>query len=62
MEIRFNSNPKNEKDKVIIDVLSGEYSASETVKNILNKIGKTELVVNRCHLRDRVIMSVYSLK
>lgn len=39
MEIRFKLNPKNEKDKVIIDVLSGEYSPSETIKNILYKMG-----------------------
>lgn len=39
MEIRFKLNPKNEKDKVIMDVLSGEYSPSETIKNILYKMG-----------------------
>ena len=39
MEIRFKLNPKNEKDKVIIDILSGEYSPSETIKNILYKMG-----------------------
>lgn len=39
MEIRFKLNPKNEKDKVILDVLSGEYSPSETIKNILYKMG-----------------------
>ena len=39
MEIRFKLNPKNEKDKVIINVLSGEYSPSETIKNILYKMG-----------------------
>lgn len=39
MEIRFKLNPKNEKDKVIIDVLSGEYSPTDTIKNILYKIG-----------------------
>lgn len=39
MEIRFKLNPKNEKDKVIIDVLSGEYSPSEAIKNMLYKMG-----------------------
>lgn len=39
MEIRFKLNPKNEKDQVIINVLSGEYSPSETIKNILYKMG-----------------------
>lgn len=38
MEIRFKLNPKNEKDKVIIDVLSGEYSPAETIKNIMYKM------------------------
>ena len=44
MEIRFKLNPKNEKDKVIIDVLSGEYSPSETIKNILYKMGTNGVV------------------
>lgn len=39
MEIRFKLNPKNEKDQVIIKVLQGEYSPSETIKNILYKMG-----------------------
>lgn len=39
MEIRFKLNPKNDKDKVIIDVLSREYSPTETIKNILYKMG-----------------------
>ena len=39
MEIRFKLNPKNEKDKVIMDVLAGEYSPTDTIKNILYKIG-----------------------
>lgn len=38
MEIRFKLNPKNEKDKVIIDVLCGEYFPTETIKNILYKM------------------------
>ena len=39
MEIRFKLNPKNEKDKVIMDVLAGEYSPTDTIKNVLYKIG-----------------------
>ena len=39
MEIRFKLNEKNEKDKVIIDILNGEYSPSETIKAILYKMG-----------------------
>ena len=39
MEIRFKLNPKNEKDKMIMDVLGGEYSPTDTIKNILYKIG-----------------------
>ena len=39
MEIRFKLNPKNERDKVIMDVLGGEYSPTDTIKNILYKIG-----------------------
>lgn len=39
MEIRFKLNPKNEKDKMIMDVLGGEYSPTDTIKKILYKIG-----------------------
>lgn len=38
MTIRFQLNPKNSKDKAIIDFLSQEYSANETVKAILYKM------------------------
>lgn len=32
MEVRFRLNPNNEKDKIIIGVLIGEYSPSDTIK------------------------------
>ena len=38
MEIRFKLNPNNDKDKIIINVLAGEYSPAETIKNILYKM------------------------
>lgn len=39
MEIRFKLNPNNDKDKIIINVLAGEYSPAETIKNMLYKMG-----------------------
>jgi hypothetical protein len=38
MEIRFKLNPKNEKDKRIIELLGGEYSPAETIKSLLYKM------------------------
>ena len=38
MEIRFKLNPKNEKDKAIIELLGGEYSPTETIKSLLYKV------------------------
>lgn len=38
MEIRFKLNPNNDKDKIIINVLAGEYSPADTIKNILYKM------------------------
>lgn len=38
MEIRFKLNPKNEKDKAIIELLGGEYSPTETIKSLLYKM------------------------
>lgn len=38
MEIRFKLNPNNDKDKIIINILAGEYSPADTIKNILYKI------------------------
>lgn len=37
MEIRFKLNPKNEKDKAIIELLGGEYSPTQTIKSLLYK-------------------------
>lgn len=38
MLIRFTLNPKNEKDKLIIDMLNKEYNPNESIKNILYKV------------------------
>lgn len=38
MEVRFKLNPNNDKDKIIINVLAGEYSPAETIKNMLYKM------------------------
>lgn len=44
MEIRSKLNPNNEKDRIIIDVLQGEYSPSDTIRNILYKIGRRGII------------------
>ncbi|MFQ9545581.1 MAG: hypothetical protein ACLR02_11235 [Clostridium sp.] len=38
MLIRFTLNPKNEKDKLIIDMLNKEYNPNDSIKNILYKV------------------------
>ena len=38
MDIRFSLNENNEKDKLIIDMLAGEYSPTQAVKAILYKV------------------------
>ena len=38
MDIRFSLNENNEKDKLIIDMLSEEYSPTQSVKAILYKV------------------------
>lgn len=43
IEIRFKLNPKNEKDKAIIELLSGEYSSTETIKSLLYKMASSGL-------------------
>lgn len=37
-EVRFKLNPNSEKDKVIIDFLSQEYSPAETIKALIYKM------------------------
>lgn len=45
MEIRIKLNPDNEKDKLIIDMLKGEYiTPSQFIKNMLYKIASNSLV------------------
>ena len=38
MEIRFKLNENNDKDKIIIDMLNQEYSATDYIKALLFKI------------------------
>lgn len=38
MEIRFKLNPKNEKDKRIIELLGGEYNSTDFIKSLLYKV------------------------
>lgn len=42
MEVRFRLNSKNIKDKMIMDFLGGEYSASETIKALIYKIATND--------------------
>ncbi|WP_302654083.1 hypothetical protein [uncultured Clostridium sp.] len=42
MEIRFRLNPNNRKDKMIIDFLECEYSASEAIKALIYKMATND--------------------
>lgn len=46
MKIRFKLNPKNEKDKVIIYMLGGEYNSTDFIKSLLYKVatGRTQRI------------------
>lgn len=51
MEIRIKLNPDNEKDKVIIDMLKGEYiTPAQFIKNMLYKIASNPLQVPKSGL------------
>lgn len=46
MEIRIKLNPDNEKDKLIIEMLKGEYiTPSQFIKNMLYKIAFNSLPI-----------------
>ena len=51
MEIRIKLNPDNEKDKLIIEMLKGEYiTPSQFIKNILYKIAFNSLPIPKSGL------------